>query len=261
MDEAIDLSALQDSIRDMLAQECPRELVVRHAQHGDGIDRELWAKAVELGWTMISIPEADGGLGLGIDAVALLHEEAGRVAAPLPLLSCLLAVQSLADAASPDQRARWLPRIAEGAIVATAAPLGEATMSLEHGAGTITLTGTVADLLDGANAELLLLVAADADGTTHRVILDVAADGVAITRETLWDRGRSLAALTLDGLVLPADRAWPSSPQAEAALLDHAALALAADSVGGQQTVLDLTIDYLKTRQQFGRPIGSFQAL
>ncbi|MDO7836715.1 acyl-CoA dehydrogenase family protein [Sphingobium sp. HBC34] len=263
MDDAMDLGALQDSIRDMLTTECPRERVVRHAQHGNGIDRDLWSKAIALGWTMISIPEENGGLGLGTDALALLYEEAGRAAAPLPLLSCLLAVQSIVASASPAQRDSWLPRIAEGAIVAMDAPIGITSpgLSLSRTGGDIVLTGTVRDLLDGADAQLLLLTAADAEGRAYRIMLDVAADDLTIHRETLWDRGRSLSNITLDGLKLSADRAWLTTSEAEEALVDHAAIALAADSVGGQDALLDLTIEYLKTRQQFGRPIGSFQAL
>lgn len=263
MDEAMDLGALRDSIRGMLGQECPQERIVKHAQNGNGMDQTLWTKAVDLGWTMISVPEEHGGLGLGIEALALLYEEAGRAAAPLPLLSTMLAVQAMAESASPEQRATWLPRLAQGAVAACANPAiaGAPALSIVFSGAWLILNGTMADLLDGADAELLVVAAQDTDGATHRVVLDVADDGLAPQRQALWDRGRSLASLTLDGLRLPADRAWLSAPAAEQALANHAAIALAADSIGGQRALIDLTVEYLKTRQQFGRAIGSFQAL
>lgn len=263
MDETIDLGALREGIRDMLAVECPRELVVRHAQQGDGIDRALWAKAVKLGLTLTTIPEENGGLGLGLEAAALLHEEAGRAAAPLPLLSCTLAVECLIGSTSGAQRDQWLPRIAEGAVIAIAAPtaIAATAVSISQSGNTIVLDGEVRDLLDGADADLALLTAKDAAGRTYRVMIDIAADGVVPSRETLWDRSRSLSHLALEKLALPADRAWLTSEETETTLVNHAAVALAADSLGGQEALLELTIEYLKTRQQFGRAIGSFQAL
>lgn len=263
MDETIDLEALREGIRDMLAVECPREFVVRHAQHGDGIDRALWTKAVDLGLTLTTIPEENGGLGLGVEAAALLHEEVGRAAAPLPLLSSTLAVECIVGSASSAQRDSLLPRIAEGAVVAIAAPtaIAATALSITQSGNDIVLAGEVRDLLDGADADLLLLTAKDSAGRTHRVLIDTATDGVVPSRETLWDRSRSLSYLALEKLILPADRAWLASEETEAVLVTHAALALAADSLGGQEALLGLTIEYLKMRQQFGRAIGSFQAL
>ncbi|MDF8334966.1 acyl-CoA dehydrogenase family protein [Novosphingobium cyanobacteriorum] len=263
MDETIDLGALRDSIRDVLNAECPRELIVKHAQHNDGMDRELWSKAVELGWTMLTIPEDHGGLGLGIEALAVLHEELGRAAAPLPFLSSLLAAKAISDSADAAICEAWLPRLAAGAVASLSLPmpLGSTKLSVNCVGDSLVLTGAVLNLLDGADAEILVLLAKDEHGELVRVVLDVTADGIQPARTTLWDRGRSLANLGLDGLHIPAERAWPATGAQETALANHAAIALAADSVGGQAAVLDMTIDYLKTRQQFGRPIGSFQAL
>jgi alkylation response protein AidB-like acyl-CoA dehydrogenase len=263
MEESMDLGALRDSIRLVLTEECPHEFVVKHAQSGNGMSRPLWDKAVELGWTMLNVPETDGGLGLGIEALTILYEELGRAAAPLPFLGSLLAIDSLSASASPEQRAAWLPRCAEGAVVCTATPstIAQPAMTAEITGGQVRLSGTATDLFDAADADILLLLARDSSGGLVRVLVDVQSDGVAMTRETLWDRGHSLSTLALDGLVLPADRAYPTSEAAEAALTDHTAVALAAQAVGGQDALLALTIEYLKTREQFGRPLGSFQAL
>lgn len=262
MNEVIDLGVLRDSIRDVLSEECPRERIVRHAQDRNGMDQDLWAKAIDLGWTMIAIPEAQGGLGLGIQAVAVLHEELGRAAAPLPLLSTLLASQAIGGA-DDVIRDVWLPRIALGAVAAISLPelSGREELSISADGGKIVLTGTVHNLLDGVDAEIIVLLAKDQQDQSWRILIDVPADSIRPERITLWDRGRSLSTLVLDGVSLPSGRAWPVSAEQEAALVDHAAIGLAADSVGGQAALLDITIEYLKTRQQFGRPIGSFQAL
>ncbi len=123
------------------------------------------------------------------------------------------------------------------------------------------LSGALPDLLDAADADFLLLAATDGDHKPDRVVLDLAADGDIVERRRLWDRTRNLGAVKLEGLTVPAGRLFVPADEDEAALLSHAAIGLAADAVGGSDAVLALTIDYLKTRQQFGRAIGSFQAL
>lgn len=116
MDDLIDLDALRTSAAEFLAAECDRETVLHHVAQHSGPLRNLWDKVCELGWLMLSIPEHNGGLGLGTSVLIPLYEELGRVAAPLPYLVTTLAIDCIARGASDEQRAVWLPAIASGAI-------------------------------------------------------------------------------------------------------------------------------------------------
>ena len=130
--------------------------------------------------------------------------------------------------------------------------------------GALVLSGDACDLLDGAAASLLLVTAQGEDGALHLVLVRPREDGVSVQAEALVDRTRHLARVHLDELVLSADRRLGDAPLRAGLsdeLLGHAALALACDGLGLADAVLTLTIEYLKTRVQFGKPIGSFQAL
>jgi alkylation response protein AidB-like acyl-CoA dehydrogenase len=129
---------------------------------------------------------------------------------------------------------------------------------------TLVLSGDAHDLLDGAAATVLLLAAQGDDGASYLVLVRPREDGVTVQAESLVDRTRHLAHAHLGDIVIPADRQLGEEPLRDGlsdALLGHAALALACDGLGLADAVLTLTVDYLKTRVQFGKPIGSFQAL
>src|SRR5712692_12048187 len=111
--------------RDFLARECPPALVRETATTSDGIPTALYAKMAELGWMGLIVPEAEGGLGLGVLELALVLEELGRVAAPGPFLSTQLVIAALLRAGSAAQRRAWLPRLVAGQAFASLAYLEE----------------------------------------------------------------------------------------------------------------------------------------
>ncbi|MDE2618717.1 MAG: acyl-CoA/acyl-ACP dehydrogenase [Sphingomonadales bacterium] len=218
------------------------------AQGADaGIDRALWASfAGELGLAGIGLPEAQGGAGLGMVEFALVAEAAGAGVAALPLLGNAMVGRALAAGGSAAQQAAWLPRLAAGEVIATAA--WEAALTVADGR----LSGTVPYLPHGAAADLLLVEAAGQAWLVER-----AAAGVAVTGHVTMDQTRPLATAVLDGVV-----AEPLADSAAALAAARAAgwICLAAEALGGAQAALDRTVAYSKERVQFGRAIGSFQA-
>ncbi|WP_295563115.1 acyl-CoA dehydrogenase family protein [uncultured Sphingomonas sp.] len=258
MDDLSDINALKTSFREVLDAEAGTDAALQHFDHAHGMSRPLWDTIVGLGWTALAVPEAHGGLGLGIDALVALYKEAGRVVAPLPLLSTMLATDAIARGAGAAQQADWLPMIAGGAVIAVdpPAPLHTPTLTIERTSDGWRLSGATR-ILDAADADSLLHLAVATDGTLYRLLL--VADGA--ERQPLWDHGHTLSHIHYHDRPVPNDAVFPSSPELEEALAVHAALALAAEAVGGCEGLLPLTIEYLKTRQQFGKPIGSFQAL
>jgi alkylation response protein AidB-like acyl-CoA dehydrogenase len=234
-----DLEALRASFRDVLDDVVAAGHVRRHIDNGDPRCEALWSKAAELGWFALLTPERHGGLELGRAAAAVLYEELGRVAAPLPMLGALLGADVIARFGDDTQQQTWLPRLAVGEIATFVA------------SDVVSAGGHVADLLDGAEAAVLL---AASDGRWSLTSLDRAT----VQREELVDRTRGLARAQVPAgsSSLPGD-----VTEIESAVRQHACVALACDSVGGARAVLDITLAYLKTREQFGKPIGSFQAL
>ncbi len=261
MSETIDLAELRSSVSDILGNECTRETVIAHCASSRGMLEPLWRTVQDMGWAGIAIPEDQGGLGLGLDALVTVFEELGRVAAPVPFLTTMLAAEVINRSGSADQRGTWLPRILEGASAALSAPASLPALSLENDGDEIVLNGTCDLLLDAAEADLILVLAQGEDGTPCRIILDRTGDGLTLKASTLWDHGHTLSTFTASGLRLPRDRAVPSSAAAEQALLSYACLGLAGEAVGGAEAALEMTIEFLKTREQFGKQIGAFQAL
>jgi alkylation response protein AidB-like acyl-CoA dehydrogenase len=232
----------RDTVRDLLAKECQPEQVRYAWVDADGRLRDVWASLAEMGVLGVQVPEAHGGLGLGELDLVLLLEEAGRVALPDPLVEVagvaapLLAELAPASAAATDLAARWLPAIAEGeAVVALSI---DGTDVVSHGGDT--------DLLLAWRDDALVAVPGDRVGATAQASVDGA--------RTLATVGWSPA----DEIVLAED---DFAATARARACDRGALGTAAVLVGLGQQLLDLTVAYVKERQQFGVPIGSFQAV
>ena len=248
MDEAIDLDELRTSFHDVLAAECDGAAVLRHHASGAPILPSLWSTAVELGWLSLAVPEAQGGLGLGLDALAILYRELGRAAAPLPILSTLLA----ADAMALGGAAERLGAIVSGDTVAAVVLNG---ISGKIEGDDVLLEGTSEPVLDGASAGLFVI---RANGGKTPIWVVVEATEAVIEPIAAADRTRSLARLRFDDTRVPSSRKLELTTHA----LDlHAAVGIAADALGVGEAILAITIEYLKTREQFGKPIGSFQAL
>jgi alkylation response protein AidB-like acyl-CoA dehydrogenase len=242
-----------------------------------GFSRALWKEMAELGWVGIAFPESAGGAGLGFAELAVVMEELGRTLAPEPFLSTvLLAGQTLLLSGDAAKQAAWLPRVCKGeAVLALAQQEARSRYDLAHvetraeaaGAG-FRLTGEKIQVLDGHVADVILVSARtsgkarDESGITL-FALRSDTPGLKITRQSRVD-DRNVAIVALDGVAVPED-AVVGAPGGGHTLLeravDRATVGLCAEMLGGMQQAFALTIEHLKSRVQFGVPIGSFQAL
>lgn len=258
MSDEMEIGVLAESFTEFLGAEWARDKAVAYARGEATYAAGLWDEVAALGWPALTASEAHGGLGLGTDAAAALHQALGAAAAPLPMLGTTLAIALVEAAGSQALQEALLPGLADGSQRACFAQPGAAVLAADGS----TLTGTVPDLLDAASATLLFL-RGTRSGQPVWIALPVSSPGVTIERTLLADTTRSLGAVVLDGVALDgAQILAPADPAVlEDALLRLASIALAADSLGGGNAVLIATVAYMKEREQFGRVIGSFQAL
>ncbi|MDN7929946.1 acyl-CoA dehydrogenase family protein [Burkholderia metallica] len=267
---------IRDAAADVLAERSASADVRRALAQSAGRDDTLWAAlSRELGWTALALPEAAGGLGLGAVEQTLLMEQLGRRIACVPYFStACLAATALAGCVDTPAATGWLARIAEGACSATLAlPFDWPAVSrplpvvAEEAAGGYALSGAIDQVIDGARADLLLVPAriANEGQAIGLFAIDVAtASGLCVTPLDTLDATRPIARIVLDEARVSRDALYAGGAHA-ARLLDRtawfAALALAAEQLGGAQQCLDLTLDYTSQRVQFGRAIASFQAV
>jgi len=247
---------LQATVRQFLEKECPPERRRALFEAEQGFDPVLWKGMIELGLGGIHLPEEHGGVGLELLDLTLVAEELGRHAAPGPFLGHALAGLALLRGGSEEQRRRWLPKLATGAALGSVAlaEAGGAWLPEEW-----TLAG--GEVLDGAKQHVPFADVADlfvvgvAGGGLALVEKDAA--GVAVEAEDGVDRTRRLSRVRFEGA-----RAEPleSGTRAAARVCDAGLVLLAADAWGGASRCVEMAVDYAKTRQQFGVPIGSFQA-
>jgi alkylation response protein AidB-like acyl-CoA dehydrogenase len=267
-----DQQALQRAAREFLARECPPALVRETAKTPDGVPRALYAKMAELGWMGLVVPEADGGLALGTLDLALVLEELGRAAAPGPFLGTQLVIAALLRAGSKAQRRRWLPPLLAGERFGALAYLEEGD---RHDADGVTLParrtrdgwrldGTKLFVVGLPGADVLVVVARSGRRGVSLFLVETAAPGVRVRPAETIDVTRRVGEVRLRDVALDHDAllgkegaGWPLL----ARLLDLGAIGIAADSLGGAERTLEMAVEYSKVRQQFGRPIGSFQAL
>ncbi len=267
---------LQNAAREFLTQECPPALVRELYSDPNGFSPELHRKAAALGWTGLLIPEAYGGLGLGMLDMTVLLEEIGRAVMPDPFLfSSVLTTLGLVQAGSAAQKDAWLPRLASGQTIGTLAFLERddrldargiqlKAQKIEHG---YLLSGTKMFVPFAAVADILLVVArttGKAEQGVSLFLVERQSPGLTITPLDIIDQTRRMYSVEFQQVVVPKTalvgkkgKGW----KIMARLLDAACVALAADSLGGAQRALELAVEYTKTRTQFNRPIASFQAL
>lgn len=246
---------LQDSLNKALAELVPLERVRGYAGEGGPADiADVWMRLAEFGLPGLMITEDHGGLGLGMLEAALASEALGRVAAAAPFISsAVLAPLALTLGGAEEQQRRWLPKLATGAVTAGVA-ISEPIVGARDGAGVTAragrLSGQALFALDAAGADLLIV--ADRDGGLHLTHTADAAEPMPSI-----DVSRQLTALTFADT--PAE-ALGSTTTLER-LRDAAWIMLAADTLGAAQTMLEKAVAYAKERKQFGRTIGSFQAV
>jgi alkylation response protein AidB-like acyl-CoA dehydrogenase len=251
---------LRDSVADVLRAECPLDAVLRFVTRGDDLDQRLWRTATELGWLGVAAPEGVGGSGLGRAEILAIYGELGRSLAPLPFLQTQLAIETLS--VLEGARNRQLERLVSGeARGAVSLDRIEPIACRRQGAAFL-LSGARL-MVDALRADHLVLFVQE-EGGDLAALLTEPGDLPSLEPAPAHDGTRTLGRLTLEGGSIPAERLLAQGAAAarlRRTLIDHAALALAAVSLGGATVIFDMTIEYLKTRRQFDRPIGSFQAL
>ena len=260
----------RQSLRRFLADKSPAAEVRRLMETGAGYDPQVWKQlADQLGLQGLAIPEEYGGAGATLAELGIAFEEMGRVLLCAPFFSTVgLAAQALLAAGDEQAKLEYLPRIADGSLLATVAvteadgrwDLAAVRTSAVPDGGLFLLDGTKMFVVDGQIAQVLLVVAR-IDGGLGLFAVEAADAGVVRTPLPTLDMTRKLARVELRSV--PA-RLVSGPGDATAALsraLDLAMVALTAEQVGGAQRCLDMAVDYAKIRMQFGRPIGSFQAI
>ena len=261
---------LRQMVRAFLDETSPEAEVRRLMDTAEGYDPGTWRQfAGELGLAGLALPEKYGGAGCGFVELGILLEEAGRALLCAPVLSTVVLAASTLLGLGDEQACQdYLPGIADGTTVATLALTEPAvrwdaagiTVSATRGARGWTLEGTKAFVLDGHTASLLLVAARTGAGVSVFAV-DGDAPGLRREPQATLDQTRRQATVTFAAtparLVGEEGEAWPVL----ARVLDLAAVAVAAEQVGGAARVLDMAVEYAKTRVQFGRPIGSFQAV
>ena len=274
-----DQELIAKTAADFVKQKSPiaRVRELRDTNDAVGFSRDLWKEMAELGWVGICFPESVGGAGLGFAELAVVLEELGRMLAPEPFLSTvLLAGQALLLSGDTGKASAWLPRVCKGeAILALAQQEARSRYDLaavetkaERAGSGFRITGEKIQVLDGHVADAFVVVARtaggprDAKGLTLFLVPKEAA-GLTVTRQTRLD-GRNAALVRLDGVSAGADAVVGGVDVGHELLektVERATLGLCAEMLGGMQQAFALTVGHLKSRLQFGVPIGSFQAL
>jgi len=235
-----------------------------------GYDQATWSELAELGWLAIAVPEELGGIGLGMAEVVPVVEQMGRALMAGPFASTTLAAQALVVAGTDDQKDNLLPKLCEGTVATLAFSEPSGSWDLDQVECKATKTGDSITLsgrktfVENADAAAWIIVSVSLDGAPALVAVERSTlPEAALRRETIIDETRRSYQLTLDDVSVPASNLLDTAKVAAA--LDHLHLCgnllLAAEMCGGAASVIDYTVDYLKTRKQFGKYIGSYQAL
>ncbi|MGW0948656.1 acyl-CoA dehydrogenase family protein [Streptomyces sp. NPDC002623] len=261
---------LRRTVRAFLADTSPETEVRRLMETPEGFDRALWRRlGSELGVLGLAVPEEYGGAGCGPVEVGVVLEEAGRALLCAPFLSsAVLATTALLGSDDEEARERLLPGLVAGESVATLALTEDSArwdaagigLTARATGGSWLLTGHKTFVLDGACADVVLTVARAADGIG---VFLVDGDAAGLHRAPLptLDPTRRQARLDYDGVRATRLRTHGDGWDLVSQVLDRAAVALAAEQVGVASRALDMAVEYAKVRHQFGRPIGSFQAV
>ena len=259
---------LREVSRSMLKNHSTTEQVRVLADAGSDVDDKLWQLASELGWTGLALPERFGGSDQGVAELCLVSEELGRSVTPGPFLTTALVGLAVSRDGDEELRQAVLPDLASGAARASwalAEPGGAWTPE------SVTVTATADGegyLLSGAKTAVQdagtatwLLVTALLDGAPASLLVDASAAGVSTRRQTVLDMTRGLYEVTLDNVAVPASHLLGGGAERVRWLADVAAVLTSADALGVGERLLEMTVDYVKVRHQFDRPIGSFQAV
>jgi alkylation response protein AidB-like acyl-CoA dehydrogenase len=268
---------LRSTARKFFENECPSGVVRDLMETPEGMSPPLWHRIAEQGWLGLVYPEAHGGMGLGSVDLTVLMEEMGRAVVPGPFFSTvLLGGLALLEAGSEAQKKAWLPRIVAGEARVTLAwmdpsaippPDGIALAARTQGGG-FALSGTLLFVPDAHTADAVVVAARTGPGTAGEgvtlFLVPRDSPGLSVALLPTMDQTRKLCEVTLAEVSLAPEAVlgevgggWPPLE----CVLQRATVALCAEMCGGAQKVLDMTVEYAKIRQAFGRPIGSYQGV
>ncbi len=266
-----------DSAREFCREKSPVPAVRAQLSSDSGFDATTWEEMVALGWPALAIPEEFGGAGLGFGSIVPIAESMGRALLSTPLFSATLAAQAILRGGSSSQKEQWLPQIAAGTPATVALLDGgdwgatRTTCTATRNGDSVTLSGEKWYVADAGVASLFVTWC-ELDGSSALVVVEQGHLGAdAIQPHRLLDETKRAAKLSLDGVSVPAGNVLEANLEvnlevnsADGVLRDlHllGALLLAAEATGSTGACLDTVVDYLKTRKQFGKLIGSYQAL
>lgn len=252
--------ALRDTTRRFLADKAPISGHVRGLLDDPaGVDDAVWRGLADLGTTGLLVPEEYGGAGMTMVEAGVVAEELGAALHPGPWLSTAVAaprtLTRLCDSASA---ATLLAGIADGTTIATVSFLDFGNVAVDACGNDVVLRGELGDVPDAAAADVLLVLAEDANGTALFAV-NTDSSAVSAAPERGIDQTRKQFRVQLDGA--PAQRLATAAPTDVAAVIDDLLIATAADALGAARAVMDLAVEYAKVRKQFGQVIGSFQAV
>jgi alkylation response protein AidB-like acyl-CoA dehydrogenase len=267
---------LRQSARQFLESECAMPYVRKMMEDETGYSEEQWKKMADLGWTGLILPEEFGGAGLNMVDLVVVLEEMGRVVMPGPYYATVILGGIAIDlGGSTAQKKKYLPGIAGGTLKATLAHVEESgrwdvegiQLPAKKAGGGFSLSGTKLFVHDAHNADLLVVPARTSkrgsDGTTL-LLVEAKQQGVQTTVLKTMDQTRKLCEVRFHDVAVGKDAVLGTVNEGWSLLdrvIDRAKVALCAEMCGGAQKVLEMSVDYAKVREQFGRPIGSFQAI
>ena len=249
--------ALRDQARKFLADKSGRDKARSVMNDESGFDSALWAEMVALGWTALRIPEEHGGIGLSVLELCVLAEEIGRAVSPVPFTSSvLMATEALLIAGTDAQKAKWLPRLADGSAIGavalaegTAPPGTRSTLKVAEGK----VSGVKVPVADGALADFFIL-----SGPAGLLLVEKDAPGLTVSPVETVDLVRRSVRLTLDNA--PCEAMDGGSAALESFLLSSAVL-LAFEGLGGADAAMEMALAYAQERVAFGRKIAGYQAV
>ncbi|MBC8511693.1 MAG: acyl-CoA/acyl-ACP dehydrogenase, partial [Dehalococcoidia bacterium] len=267
---------LRKMARDFLSTECPKTLVRELQDSEKGYSPKLWKKVAELGWLGLIVPEEYEGMGYTFQDLTVLLEETGRNILPGPLVPTITSTFPILDVGSEEQKKELLPKIVAGELILTTAlleaegtldPSGIAVKATPKGDDFV-INGTKLFVEMAHVADYLICAARTKDGTSPEggitvFIVDAKATGIAcevmptIALDKLCEVRFKDVLVPKKNVLGEVDKGWPVIQK----MLEKGAIAKCAESIGGMQTAVEMTVAYSRERVQYGRPIGAFQAL
>ena len=266
-----DQSILRREARRALESQCALETVRKVMETPSGYDEAMWKRMAEMGWLGLAVPEAQGGSDLSMVSLATLTEEMGRALLPSPFLGTLFATLVIREAGSAAQQKAWLPRIVAGDLKAAVATmekesgwdLSVASATAEKKGDRIALSGAKHLVADAPSAGLIIGTFREPEGLSLFAV-ESGAEGVRVSPDLLVDQTRRSGCVEFSGVQVKDDARIGAPGSALATLssvMPRMWTALAAEMAGGTDRILAITVDYAKVREQFGKPIGAFQAV